>query len=42
MISVHREGVTGHGVTVTQWGRGKADSDSFFMLTGSNFTGENI
>lgn len=32
MISVHREGVTGHGVTVTQWGRGKADRDGFFYV----------
>lgn len=41
MISVHREGVTGHGVTVTHGETGQTVM-IFLMLTGSNFTGENI
>ena len=33
---------SGHGVNRKPMGRGEADRDGFFMLTGSNFTGENI
>lgn len=31
MVSVHREGVTGHGVNSNLWG-GRADSDDFFNV----------